>query len=682
MLMEVEDDEGAQPPGGDVVDHQPPFPVATVLQLGLNLRAYFNATGHAEWLWSRVQDFLQIESYGGKFLKVHLKALAEDMTLLEIPEGEVKYKQKGYQGTPQEPWVEHTMLSRALLTVPITCLKSKPLKPVQKERAVRLFLALGEVSLQHALSDGPMPSLPDVGHTNDEGVFTVVTLSFSKELICQEWALVLEGHKGCQQLWSKLATTEWRGRSISSPWQYATFKDICVFLLYLATNPTLRMAGRNLWLNLGLAVLPGLIFFLGACLEGYAKHLAQQKVVELPVLRTKKGFSRKHSDSMNKFLVLERVKAERLHRWRVGKTHCNLISSHCKMLKKEGYLMCVLHDAACKEAFQQQKQVSVTWDPSNYGGAEVMVSMIYSMDIDLAAYRLVQPLRKLLIAELAPELREEGRKGLLSKVEGYIEIRALSAALRNIGITLETFKPPNDLLLRALNQDEVRVKGADGAWWVVNTATQDAKLQVPPNFSFKSLPVLISISDQGPSNMAALNFLQFATEGIVCHCIYDVYHRCWNDIKLSAKKASSFPWRTILELTVVFNVPYGPFGSGAWYNRKIASMTLSHSEVWETHCFRTTWPAFAEKCKLLSHKAMGNRRSSWKAFSTSKHLVAKALWSNSCAGFLGLKVLCGTKGNCLQLAWCSSAPNHREKMKKKKRIQKHHLWTEHLMPKM
>ena len=79
---------------------------------------------------------------------------------------------------------------------------------------------------------------------------------------------------------------------------------------------------------------------------------------------------------------------------------------------------------------------------------------------------MVQPLRRLLMRDLDDELVEQGRKGELSKLEGYIELRALSASLKNLGISLVDFAAPKGLRLAPLKPGEVRVKGADGRWYI------------------------------------------------------------------------------------------------------------------------------------------------------------------------------------------------------------------------
>ena len=113
------------------------------------------------------------------------------------------------------------------------------------------------------------------------------------------------------------------------------------------------------------------LHFFSTCLEEYAKELATQPLSELPVMRTKQGHARKSfsSDGLNKALLLQRLKKERLHRWRIAKTHSNLVPQHCVLMKREPYLMSVLYDERVANEFAGVKQLSVAWDPSNYGGS-------------------------------------------------------------------------------------------------------------------------------------------------------------------------------------------------------------------------------------------------------------------------------------------------------------------------
>ena len=128
------------------------------------------------------------------------------------------------------------------------------------------------------------------------------------------------------------------------------------------------------------------------------------------------------------------------------------------------------------------------------------------------------------------------------------------------------FRIPEDLLARPLEQGEVRVF-VNNAWYIVGPGSL-VRPEVPPSFDFSTMNALSSCSDQGPSNTASLNFIQFAGEGLMVNIQYDIFHRGWNDVKLSAKKAKGYPWRTILQCCVLFNMNYSPYGSSGFFYRK------------------------------------------------------------------------------------------------------------------
>ena len=562
--MDVEEEEKASPKDEPI---HAPFPVATVKDAGLNLRAYLNTQGKPEWLWARVQEFLGIKSYGGSFLQSNKEPLQGDMEQLEVPKDQMHYKPKGYEGTESEPWKDHTLESRALLSLLVTCLKSKPLKPEQKDKAFRMFLLLATTSYAKAHSLGELPAFPHVAVTAPTGRLQMGYLTFNMQGLCESWGSLMHTMPAAESLWGKLTTKPWRGYQLSSSWAHPRMDDLLAFLLHLAASPKMRLGGQVLWETMGKGVLPSMMVFLAGCMDAFASSLTHLPLDELPVLKTKSGFARKSSDQTNKLLVLDRVKKERLHRWRIAKTHCNLISEHCKLMKAEAYLSTVLHDRISAEAFSGVLQLSVSWDPSNYGGSETLVGMVYSVEKNLASYLLVQPLRRLLVSDLDDALREDGRKGSLKRVEGYVEVRALSAALKNLGCSLQDFQVPSGLHWKPLSANELRIQ-QNGAWWIVNTVDNTATLQIPAGLDMGKIPALVSISDQGPSNLAALNFLQYSESALMLSCQYDPFHRAWNDIKLAARRGRSYPWKTMLELTLVYNLPYGPFGSGSWHSRK------------------------------------------------------------------------------------------------------------------
>ena len=187
---------------------------------------------------------------------------------------------------------------------------------------------------------------------------------------------------------------------------------------------------------------------------------------------------------------------------------------------QEAHIDCVLHDYALRQEFQgHPKQISVAWDPGNYGGKEVMVTIAYSTHLGKACYLHNQHMAKLAWADVDDSLIQQTKKGKkLTRVEGYNELRALCSALESIGMCLDDFLPPPRLILRPLTADEVRVPGQDGCMCIVNSVAKTVVAQTPPDLDLGAIPCLLSISDQGPLNVSALNFLMFsdAAHMLVC----------------------------------------------------------------------------------------------------------------------------------------------------------------------
>ena len=70
-------------------------------------------------------------------------------------------------------------------------------------------------------------------------------------------------------------------------------------------------------------------------------------------------------------------------------------------------------------------------------------------------------------------------------------------------------------------------------FYIQDEKEETLRPQVPVHYDLGQIPALISISDQGPSNTAALNFLLYSPNALLIWSIWDPYHRAWNDIKLA-----------------------------------------------------------------------------------------------------------------------------------------------------
>ena len=147
--------------------------------------------------------------------------------------------------------------------------------------------------------------------------------------------------------------------------------------------------------------------------------------------------------------------------------------------------------------------------------------------------------------------------------------------------------------------------------------TGEVRPHVPPGFDLGSLPALISISDQGPANTAALNYMLYSSRALLMWSLWDPYHRAWNDLKLALKRSVGGGWRAVLELTLVVNMNYGPFGSGSWFFKKKAKLhdfmaTQSiNSPAWDNFqtliCQerRVPEPSNLEEAEAMFHQLVG-----------------------------------------------------------------------------
>ena len=73
--------------------------------------------------------------------------------------------------------------------------------------------------------------------------------------------------------------------------------------------------------------------------------------------------------------------------------------------------------------------------------------------------------------------------------------------------------------------------------------------------------------DQGSSGWAAGQYLLHRHQ-LALRVFGDPFHRIWNDVRGAARQSRAAAWRTMLEMTLVFNLNTGPFGSGAWASTK------------------------------------------------------------------------------------------------------------------
>ena len=100
---------------------------------------------------------------------------------------------------------------------------------------------------------------------------------------------------------------------------------------------------------------------------------------------------------------------------------------------------------------------------------------------------------------------------------------------------------------------------------VHDTDTETLTEEQPPDK--KEWPSVVHCIDQGSVGSSVMHYLMHSA-GYFMVVLPDPKHRVWNDIKMAAQHSRQFYWRTIVQMTLVFNLNYGPFGKGSWYEEK------------------------------------------------------------------------------------------------------------------
>ena len=129
-----------------------PYKVATLIDL--EQRAYINAAGSAEWLFSRAHAFCGIATDPGRFLRTNKALIESGLGELQVPVVQFHYRgiapqEPADDASPGDTWKDHTFESRAFLVMVLSFMKNRALKATSKLKALRLVLGLAEKALSY-----------------------------------------------------------------------------------------------------------------------------------------------------------------------------------------------------------------------------------------------------------------------------------------------------------------------------------------------------------------------------------------------------------------------------------------------------------------------------------------------------------------------------------------------------
>jgi hypothetical protein len=378
---------------------KPSFPVATWAALGL--RAYFDVSGTPHWLFERVHQQLDVQSEGGFFLRRNQDALKQLFRNFSVPESDFGYKAADREHNEQEPWADHTLTSRGLLLYFFFQLKHRR-SPVKVKAAAMAFLQ----KLTTAIFAEHAAQASTVGITveDDFGVVNRAFLEVSAQGVARGWLQVANMNSAATELWQNLQNKAWCGMKITSTLETATLQDILFFMAYLMGHTKERLCSLNPYETVCKHVLPELLLWLGNLMDEHAKVLSQKPLGDtvLPALKTRDGKYKRKSDEANKFILLDKMKGNKSTRRRVAKTHTELIAPCSNLVQRESHVLTAIYFEKVAKEFgsYKVKQFSTSWDPSTYGGANTLVSTVYSPATDTAAYMPNQMVRKVLFGDL------------------------------------------------------------------------------------------------------------------------------------------------------------------------------------------------------------------------------------------------------------------------------------------
>jgi hypothetical protein len=94
--------------------------------------------------------------------------------------------------------------------------------------------------------------------------------------------------------------------------------------------------------------------------------------------------------------------------------------------------------------------------------------------------------------------------------------------------------------------------------------------ELPDNLAHLDLKAIVLTLDQGGTGAAAFNFAKYSLK-LVMLLRWDSFHRGINDVKDAAARVDrSVLRRALMQSSFIFNLAYGPWKSGQWYESKKA----------------------------------------------------------------------------------------------------------------
>ena len=224
-------------------------------------------------------------------------------------------------------------------------------------------------------------------------------------------------------------------------------------------------------------------------------------------------------------------------------------------------------------------------DASTHSGREVLVSLLWSHENNTA---VILPCQEVLPCDLispgeldlTDAVERIAKQNKLQRLAAYRQLQGishqLSLATNGAVVSLESFRPPDNVILRRVEPGERRVCVVDGfnvrASLVTSSEDGDQHQMVLPTEENSSwwvgLPLLTLQLDQGAVGCAGVIYAMDAMKTLT-HVRFDIFHRAVNDMKLSLKHACNGRFlQCQMHSNYLFGLAYRPFNTGAFLQHK------------------------------------------------------------------------------------------------------------------
>ena len=309
--------------------------------------------------------------------------------------------------------------------------------------------------------------------------------------------------------------------NISSNIAQPLIEDWLFFLMFLdKNNPELR----DVFVT---SAMRACLLCISKMLEGYVIDnvvaARTEPSMALPILKGKKGKARNTDPAarkawMNKMLLTKFT----INKFTQALTRDILpkgVQDNFEHASVVAYLK------KLKTAFKDVKRVHLSMDESNHTES-TLVTAVYSPQNNMAAYAPIVAMQKATFRDLdLPELKELAAEAKLVRMAAFTYIKALHQVLQSWGHDLDTYKLPPEVIARPLKSHEMRIQDEVTKKWVIHdTIAGTCCFQVPHNFQWNNVPLLMVCIDQAQTGLASNQFLMDKI-GLVMLQTGDKFHR-------------------------------------------------------------------------------------------------------------------------------------------------------------